>query len=121
MIDNAQLELVRTHLPTSRLYSERASEGSPSVARIQKEIEDEYERSVSEVLGLSGQDALLATSRTVKATVEFRNPLTFPLNRIQVELMNRWQTLPEEEQSGAYRESVLQSIAGIAAAMQSTG
>jgi phosphoenolpyruvate carboxylase len=121
MIDNAQLELVRTHLPTSRLYSERASEGSPSVARIQKEIEDEYERSVSEVLGLSGQEALLATSRTVKATVEFRNPLTFPLNRIQVELMNRWQTLPEEEQSGAYRESVLQSIAGIAAAMQSTG
>ncbi len=119
MIDNAQLELVRTHLPTSRLYSERV--GTTSVTRIQKEIEEEFERSVSEILNLTETSTLLSGSKTVKATVEFRNPLTFPLNRIQVSLMERWQTLPEEDQPGAYREAVLQSIAGLAAAMQSTG
>ncbi|MEZ0326569.1 MAG: phosphoenolpyruvate carboxylase [Fimbriimonas sp.] len=119
MIDNAQLELVRTHLPTSRLYTDRID--MPSAQRIQHEIEEEYGRTVSEVLNLTQSDALLATSKTVKATVEFRNPLTLPLNRIQVLLMDRWQTLPEEDQSGPYREAVLQSIAGLAAAMQSTG
>jgi predicted Zn-dependent protease len=35
--------------------------------------------------------------------------------------MDRWPKLTEEEQAGVWREAMLQTIAGIAAAMQSTG
>ena len=35
--------------------------------------------------------------------------------------MDRWEGLTEEEREGTWREAMLQSIAGIAAAMQSTG
>jgi phosphoenolpyruvate carboxylase len=35
--------------------------------------------------------------------------------------MNRWENLTEQDKEGTWREAMLQSIAGIAAAMQSTG
>jgi phosphoenolpyruvate carboxylase len=60
----------------------------------------------------------MARSRTVRATVEFRNPLTIPLNRMQVRLMDLYS---EVEDAHAYQEAMLQTIAGLAAAMQSTG
>jgi phosphoenolpyruvate carboxylase len=44
-----------------------------------------------------------------------------PLSLLQVALMDKWTHLSDEEQTGAWREAMLQSIAGIAAAMQSTG
>jgi phosphoenolpyruvate carboxylase len=47
--------------------------------------------------------------------------MVLPLNRMQVALMDRWEGASDEEQQGVLREAVLQTIAGLAAAMQSTG
>jgi phosphoenolpyruvate carboxylase len=38
-----------------------------------------------------------------------------------VEIMRHWDSLSEEDQSGPWRDAMLQTIAGIAAGMQSTG
>jgi phosphoenolpyruvate carboxylase len=120
VIDNAQLELTRAHIPTSRMYAERVEPASLG-ERLQQEIEADYNQTVAQILSITGQDRLLENSRTVRATVEFRNPMVMPLNRLQLALMDRWGSLTDQEQSGAWREAILQTIAGLAAAMQSTG
>jgi len=120
VVDNAQLELVRAHLPTARLYAARVQ--PPELgARMQKLIEDEHARTERMILKMTGQERLLESARVVRSTVEFRNPEVMPLSVMQVALMNAWEGLTEEEHAGVWREAMLQSIAGIAAAMQSTG
>ncbi len=120
VLNNAELELMRAHLPTARLYAARVD--PPELgARMQKLIEEEYNRTRDAILAISGQSELMARARVVRNTVEFRNPMVEPLSRLQVLLMDRWETLSEEEKGGVWREAMLQSIAGIAAAMQSTG
>ena len=64
---------------------------------------------------------LLENSKVIRQTVAFRNPMTLPINKLQIHLMNRWENLTEQDKEGTWREAMLQSIAGIAAAMQSTG
>ncbi len=120
VVDNAQLEVVRAHLPTARLYASRVKPPELS-ARIEGEIEQEYARTVEMILSITEHSELLANAKVVKRTVEFRNPEVAPLSTLQVALMDRWATLSEKERSGVWREAMLQSIAGIAAAMQSTG
>lgn len=120
VLNNAELELMRAHLPTARLYAARV-EPSSLGERIQKVIEEEFVRTRDAILAISGQSELMARARVVRNTVEFRNPMVEPLSRLQVGLMDRWEGLSEEERAGTWREAMLQSIAGIAAAMQSTG
>lgn len=120
VVDNAQLELVRTHLPTSALYANRVTQAELGT-RIQGMIEDEHRRTSEMILKICGQGRLLQNAAVVRRTVDFRNPSVVPLSIVQVALMDRWQSLSETEQSGVWREAILQSIAGIAAAMQSTG
>ncbi|HLK13789.1 MAG TPA: phosphoenolpyruvate carboxylase, partial [Fimbriimonadaceae bacterium] len=84
-------------------------------------IADEHRRTVEAVLQLTGQTELMAHAPVVRKTIEFRNPAVAPLSALQVHLMDRWEKLSPEEQSGPWREAMLQTIAGIAAALQSTG
>jgi phosphoenolpyruvate carboxylase len=49
-------------------------------------------------------------ARVIAKTIQFRNPAVLPLNHLQIAL-----------RGDEYREASLQALAGIAAAMQSTG
>ncbi len=120
VIDNAQLELTRAHLSTARMYAERV-EPKELRDRLETTIEEEHARSVRMILSITGQSRLMDKARVVRNTIEFRNPAVMPLSSLQVALMDRWNSLSEEEQAGTWREAMLQTIAGIAAAMQSTG
>jgi phosphoenolpyruvate carboxylase len=56
--------------------------------------------------------------------VGLRNPAVMPLSRLQVALMDNWNRLAvlnDDTEEPAWRDAILLSIAGIAAAMQSTG
>lgn len=120
VVDNAQLELVRSHLPTARLYASRVRPVELR-ERLEQVIEAEHSRTKEMILAISVQERLLELAHVVRSTVEFRNPAVMPLSVMQVSLMNAWEGLTEEETAGNWREAMLQSIAGIAAAMQSTG
>lgn len=120
VIENAQLELARAQIETSRLYASRVQSRALG-ERIQRAIEADYGRSVAAVLKLTGQESLLEGSKVIARTVAFRNPMVVPLNRLQIAIMDRWEGLDEEAQSGPWREAILQTLAGIAAGMQSTG
>jgi phosphoenolpyruvate carboxylase len=116
VIDNAQLELVRAHMATAALYAQRADDQS-----IWETILHEFELTRSALLVVTGEKDLLENSKVIRQTVAFRNPITLPINKLQIHLMDRWEHLSDEEKQGTWREAMLQSIAGIAAAMQSTG
>jgi phosphoenolpyruvate carboxylase len=120
VLSNAQLELARAHLPTAQMYVDRVQPRELG-ERISGKIESEHARSVDMLLKVTKQQSLLEHAQVVRNTINFRNPAVMPLSVMQVILMNAWAELSEDEQAGIWREAMLQSIAGIAAAMQSTG
>jgi phosphoenolpyruvate carboxylase len=122
VLDAAQLELVRAHLPTAANYAARARP-KKLARRMHEKIEGEYDLAVQWVLKVTQQERLLSHAPVVRSTVELRNPAVAPLSNLQVALLNLWDELPESEakDNGPWREALLLSIAGIAAAMQSTG
>ena len=120
VLSNAQLELARAHLPTAQMYVDRVQPKELG-ERISGKIVSEHARSVDMLLKVTNQQNLLEHAQVVRNTINFRNPAVMPLSVMQVILMNAWAELSEDEQAGIWREAMLQSIAGIAAAMQSTG
>lgn len=118
VVDNAQLELTRAHLPTAVRYAARCN--PPEIGeKFHTLISGEFERTRQWVLTTVDQPELLSHSRVVRATVDLRNPAVLPLSYMQVALMAAQDELPEDNPT--YREAILLSITGIAAAMQSTG
>lgn len=122
VVDNAQLELMRAHLPTAELY---ASLVSPARLRnkFHSVLVEEYNRSHEWVLRVTGQTRLLENAPVVQRTVELRNPAILPLNRLQAGLMVLWEAEKQAElgPESPWYEALLLSITGVAAGMQSTG
>jgi len=114
VLDNAQLEMVRTRLAIAAHY-ETLSEHA-----FHRTIAEEYARTREGILAITGQTALLADRPTIRSTIQLRNPYTDVLNLIQVELLRRWKSAADAER-GALRHALFLTINGIAAAMQSTG
>jgi phosphoenolpyruvate carboxylase len=120
VLENAQLELLRAHFPTAAMYAARVLPAELGT-RLFGSIRAEFDRTAAWTLAVAEANTLQESAPVVARTVDFRNPAVLPLSVLQVHLMNVWETLPEEAQAGPWREAMLQSIAGIAAAMQSTG
>jgi phosphoenolpyruvate carboxylase len=109
VLRNAELELARAELTTASWYARRTKEGS----RFHERIESEFRLTVRRLLCVLEQEELMEHSRVIWNTIQLRNPAVLPLNRLQIALGD----LGDE----ASREAALQTVAGIAAAMQSTG
>jgi phosphoenolpyruvate carboxylase len=122
VVNNAQLELLRAHLPTAAAYAERV-EPRALGARVHERIACEHRLTCEWVLKITEQQDLLGHAPVVRRTVELRNPAMRPLSILQVMLLERLQNEPqsEGEVESEWEEAMLLSIAGIAAAMQSTG
>jgi phosphoenolpyruvate carboxylase len=123
VIDNAQLELARSHLQTASRYAARTD--PPSLGeKFHKQISEEHARTRKWVLGITQQEELLGHATAVRSTIALRNPAVLPISMLQVALMDRFDTETDggtNEADPSLREALLLSITGIAAAMQSTG
>lgn len=118
VVDNAQLELTRTSLETAQHYAARVSPADLGAA-LHDRIAAEHSRTVDWLLKVTGQqERLMEHAPVVRATVALRNPLVVPLSLLQVALMDAADRDPSPDR---WREPLLLSITGIAAAMQSTG
>lgn len=121
VIDHAQHELLRAHLPTARWYIARVLPAEMG-ERIFSIIEEEYNRTKDWVLRIAGKKDLSAYAPVMRHVVEFRNPVVLPLNKLQLLAMDEAQRLAEfPAEQKLWLNAVLLSIAGLAAAMQSTG
>lgn len=119
VLENAATEMRRSHLATARRYAS-AVRPSEAGARVDTMLADEYARSQAALEAIL-EERLFEGSRTVRRTIAFRQPTLEPLHAIQLHILKRWDELSDEDQAGPWREAALQTIAGIAAAMQSTG
>jgi len=114
ILDNAQLEMVRTRLPIAAYYETLSEHAFHSI------IAEEFEQARKGILLITGQKRLLAHRPATRSAIHLRNAYTDVLNLIQVELMRRWKRAAEDER-GVLRHALFLTINGIAAAMQSTG
>ncbi|MDX1671967.1 MAG: phosphoenolpyruvate carboxylase, partial [Balneolaceae bacterium] len=114
VLDNAQREMARTHIPTAISYIDDEDN------RFHRMILEDYEGAEDAILAITGQEGILDNSKVIKKSIRFRNPFTYPLNLMQVELMERWDGRSDQDHD-PLRDALFLSINGIAAAMQSTG
>ncbi|MFH5833203.1 phosphoenolpyruvate carboxylase [Halalkalibaculum sp. DA3122] len=114
ILDNAQREMARTHLPTAKSYTAEAD------GKFYGIISDDFRKAEEAITAITGLDDILDNSMVIKRSIWFRNPFTYPLNLMQVNLLKRWRAAGDKEEE-ELREALFLSINGIAAAMQSTG
>ena len=115
IIDNAQREMARMHRLTTLSYTTRSGHN------FDKTIMKEYELTRNVVLTITGQKELLDNRKVIQDSIRFRNNFTYPLNVIQVELLNKWDKTKSDKEREKLRQALFLSINSVAAAMQSTG
>jgi phosphoenolpyruvate carboxylase len=122
-LDNAQLSLGITDMPTARLYVAALAKGKDAQAIIDW-IEAEYTRSVEAVLLVTGQRELMERSPVIARSIKLRNPYVDALHISQVALLKRFRsTGPDtsEDEKAELLDAIHHSINGIAAGLQTTG
>ncbi len=121
VLDNAKIELLRTHLPTASWYASRV-ESEELRGRLHGMIEAEFIKTEHWIQKIrEGNEHTHFT--IVKHTIDFRNPIVAVLNKLQVALLDvcdpkKDVAVQDEEQ---WKDAMLLSLTGVAAAMQSTG
>jgi phosphoenolpyruvate carboxylase len=76
------------------------------------------------ILDVTGQSQLLADNDVLRRSIDVRNPYVDPINLLQVELLRRLRSAPEDEPAGErneLRQALLITINGVAAGMRNTG
>lgn len=118
VIDNAGQELARARLAITRRYAIACEH--PASERLMRELVDEFDKARAGVLAITGRGELGDEVPVIARAIRDRNPWTDVLNLAQIELLRRRREAPTQEHS-ILDQLLLQTVSGIAAAMQSTG
>ncbi len=114
MLDNLQMAMAKADLEVAAAYASLA--GEPAVYG---KIRGEFQRTLAQVLAVTGQRELLEHDPALRASIRLRNPYVDPLNYLQAELLGRLRRGEEPEEECL--RVILRSINGIAAALRNTG
>jgi phosphoenolpyruvate carboxylase len=115
LVENLEMTLAKSSLEIAGRYLALVPE-SAGPERLFAALQEEHARTVAAVLEIVEEDALLDRQPVIQRSVRLRNPYVDPINAIQVELLQRWRGGDE-----AALRPLLRSIAGISAALRSTG
>jgi phosphoenolpyruvate carboxylase len=84
-------------------------------------IQDEYHRTLTQVLNVAGLQRLMEETPDLRVSLLRRNLYLDPLNYIQVALLERYRGGQSQEEREQWLDPVLRSINAIAAGMRNTG
>src|SRR5919112_165580 len=132
-LSNVEMMLAKTDLSIARRYVETLvpEELRPIFAK----IEEEYDRTVREVLAITGSSGLLSGQPELNRTLGVRDTYLEPLHHLQVALLRQYRELGETQRqvvtapggrrapsdSTALERALLTTVNGIAAGMRNTG
>jgi len=114
-LDNVSMTLVKTDLDIAARYVALAP---AEVRPLLDDIRAEYELTVEQVLGVTGEDTLLDRDPVLRTTLEIRDNYLEPLHHLQIQLLARHR---RGEDDPELERALLLTINGIAAGMRNTG
>lgn len=121
MLSNTQMALFKGEMKLAAEYAALA-EDAQQAEQIFLKIKEEYERTVHQILEITGNQYLIQDNPELELSLRRRDPYLDPLNHIQITLLKRFrdQQQPELERE-RWQDSLLRSINAIAAGMRNTG
>ncbi len=121
MLSNTQMALFKAEPFIAKEYSKLCKD--PAVGEtVYNIIREEYWRTVTQVLGITGHQYLLDENPALALSLGRRDPYLDPLNYIQIKLLERYRDESlSDEQKQVLLKPLLRSINAIAAGMRNTG
>ncbi len=118
-VSNVEMMLTKTDLEISSRY---VAELVPEPLRhLFRTIREEYARTVTEVLRITGEPELLATNPVLRRTLAVRDTYLQPLHHLQISLLARHRSSRRRAADPALLRALLTTVNGIAAGMRNTG
>lgn len=115
LADDVEMVLAKGDLNIASKYAELADESGQEIFAM---IEDEHQRTVSELRLLTGSE-LLDHDPVLKRAIRLRNPYVDPLSLLQVELLKRWRATDRRDDE--LFEALTETLRGVAEGLQNTG
>ncbi len=116
-IANAEMALAKSDLDIAARYASLVRDDGIR-SRIWNRIREEHDRSMGEILTLTGQDRLLERDPVLRRSVDRRNPYVDPISFVQVEMLRRMRAGDARPDT---LRTILRSVNGIAGGLKNTG
>jgi phosphoenolpyruvate carboxylase len=119
-IDNLELGLAVADRGVARRYASLAGD-SAGARRVASAIDDEFQRTVAEVLRVTGHAALLDGSPRLQRSIRLRNPYVDALSELQLRALAALRAGPDSTARQRLERLIHLTVNGIAAGLQHTG
>ncbi len=131
VVDNAQVALRKADTVIAEVYATLAGDDLRNA--VFPRLVRAFEETEAAVLRITGQSALLDNEPWLQRSIRLRNPYVDPMSHVQVALLRRLRTLPDDgsgaqtadtegsAETDVLRGVLLASINGVAAGLQGTG
>ncbi|HEX6048409.1 MAG TPA: phosphoenolpyruvate carboxylase, partial [Gemmatimonadaceae bacterium] len=115
VIDLMEMVLAKAEPVIAAEYDRRLV--PPHLRGLGDELRARLGRAQRSVLAITGHHELVESNAVLRRSIDVRNPYVDPINLLQVELLQRLRTKPDDR----VRDALLVTINGIAAGMRNTG